>query len=43
MKWIESNGTVVPFLIALLVSGAAFVLMDMAVMNMQGLNLIFKP
>ena len=43
MKWIEGNGTLVPFVAAFLVLGAAFVLMDMAVMNMQGLNLIFKP
>jgi hypothetical protein len=43
MKWIEGNGYLVPFVAAFLVSGAAFLLMDVAVMNMQGLNLIFQP
>ncbi len=42
MKWIESNGYLVPFVAAFLVSGAAFLLLDMAVMNMQGLNLFFE-
>mgnify|MGYP005665480165 FL=1 len=39
----KRNGYLVPFLAALVVSGALFLLMDMAVMNMQGLNLIFEP
>jgi len=43
MKWMQSNGFLVPFAAAFLVSGAAFLLMDMAVMNMQGLDLIFQP
>ena len=43
MKWIERNGDLVPFVAAFLVSGAAFLLMDMVVMNMQGLSLFFEP
>ena len=43
MKWMESNGYLVPFVAAFLVSGVAFLLMDIAVMNMQGLNLFFEP
>jgi hypothetical protein len=39
----KRNGYLVPFLAALVVSGALFLLMDMAVMNMQGLNLFFEP
>ena len=39
----KRNGYLVPFLAALVVSGALFLLMDMAVMNMQGLTLFFEP
>ena len=39
----ESNGYLVPFVAAFLVSGVAFLLMDIAVMNMQGLSLFFEP
>jgi len=39
----KGNGHLIPFFAALLVSGALFLLMDMAVMNMQGLNLLFEP
>ena len=43
MKWIKRNSYLVPFVAAFLVSGASFLLMDMAVMNMQGLSLFFEP
>jgi hypothetical protein len=32
-----------PFIGAFVVCAAAFLLLDMTVMNMQGLNLIFEP
>ena len=37
----KNNGYLVPFLAAFVVTGAAFLLMDVAVMNMQGLSLLF--
>ena len=43
MKLIESKGYLVPFVTAFLACAAAFLLMDLAVMNMQGLSLIFQP
>ncbi len=43
MRSMESKGYLVPFVVALVVCGAAFLLMDVAVMNMQGLNLIYQP
>ena len=39
----KGNGYFIPFIAALVISGALFLLMDMAVMNMQGLNLFFEP
>ena len=39
----RSNGYLVPFVAAFVVSGALFLLMDLGVMNMQGLNLFFEP
>ena len=38
----EMKGRVLPFSVALVICGAAFLLLDLAVMNMQGLNLIFQ-
>ena len=43
MKRIERSGYLVPFVVAVLASGAAFLLMDMVLMNMQGLSLFFNP
>lgn len=43
MKGFGGDGYFVPFVAALVVSGALFLLMDMALMNMQGLNLFFTP
>ena len=42
MKQIESSGYLVPFVAAVVVSGVAFLLLDMVLMNMQGLNLFFE-
>ena len=43
MNSMQNKGILIPFIAALLVSAVAFLLMDMAVMNMQGLNLFFEP
>ncbi len=43
MKSMQSKDYLVPFIAAFVVSGALFLLMDMAVMNMQGLSLFFEP
>jgi len=37
----DIKGYFLPFAVALVVFAAAFLLLDMAVMNMQGLSLIF--
>ena len=37
----NAKGYVLPFVVALAVGAGAFLLLDMAVMNMQGLSLIF--
>ncbi len=42
MKWFERNSYLVPFFAVFLVSSLVFLLMDMAVMDMQGLSLIFQ-
>ena len=34
--------TLVPFVVAFLICGAAFIVLDYAVMTMQGLSLIFE-
>ena len=39
----KNNGYLVPFIAAFVATGAAFLLMDVAVMNMQGLTLFFEP
>ena len=39
----KNNGYLVPFIAAFVVTGAAFLLMDVAIMNMQGLTLFFEP
>ncbi len=36
------KGYLVPFLAAVVVCGAAFLLLDLALMNMQGLSLMFE-
>ncbi|MCH7486480.1 MAG: hypothetical protein IIC04_05770 [Proteobacteria bacterium] len=40
---LDFKGVLLPFAVAFVVCGAAFVLLDMAVMNMQGLDLIYRP
>lgn len=37
----DTRGYVLPFLVALAIGAGAFLLLDAAVMNMQGLSLIF--
>jgi hypothetical protein len=37
----ETKGYLLPFIGALIVFAAAFLLLDTAIMNMQGLSLIF--
>jgi len=38
---LDMKGYFLPFVVALVVCAAAFLLLDTALMNMQGLNLIF--
>lgn len=38
----EIKSYLAPFVVAFLVCGGAFLLLDVAVMNMQGLSLIFE-
>jgi hypothetical protein len=38
---VDTKGYLVPFAVALVACTAAFLLLDVAVMNMQGLSLIF--
>lgn len=38
----EIKSYLAPFIVAFLVCGGVFLLLDMAVMNMQGLSLIFE-
>lgn len=37
------KGYVVPFIAAFLISGVIFLAVDIAIMNLQGLSLIYHP
>ena len=37
----DTRGYILPFMVALAISAGVFLLLDTAVMNMQGLSLIF--
>jgi hypothetical protein len=40
---VNMKGHLVPYLVALVIFSGGFVLLDLALMNMQGLSLIFQP